>query len=397
MKSLFSVLILFLPPLIWGQGAVVFRNTFSVDPRELSRTYTEFDLDFHLGPRQWTRMIRLYDSLTLEQKIGQLFAPHIRYTEGWGSMKHLDAAAKELLRVVQPGTIVLFNENLESKAQLEELVEETQQTVEVPLFWAIDEEGGAVSRFGSSPLAGGQRFASPMDQGRLGTDGTRETMKAVAEALGSIGVHINFAPVADLANPDQSDLWQSRSYGYTPDEVSLLVEVAVEALQDNGVMAVLKHFPGHGATSLDSHFSISVLDRTMEQMRDLDLVPFRSGVGAGAGGIMMGHLFVPGSLEQKPATINKEFYRMGREDLQFRGLFFTDALEMEGLREHIDEDEAVVEAVLAGANQLVMPLNPISAHGALVQAYGEQRITEDVLRERVLRVLAFKTIYGVLE
>ncbi len=332
----------------------------------------------------------LLAEMSLEEKVGQLFVPVL-----------VGTTAEENADVVEryhPGGFIYFPENLETPEQVAAMSNGLQELAAdsgagVPLFLGVDEEQGLVSR-----LPFGARFPDAMALGATRDPGmAAELASATAEQLAAVGINLDYAPVADVNVNADNPVIGIRSFGSDPELVGEMAAAEVTAFQEGGVVAVAKHFPGHGDTDVDSHTGLPVIDKSREDWERVDLPPFQWLVEAGVDMIMTAHVLMPqldGS--QEPATLSPDLINgVLREELGYDGVVTTDALNMEGVRQTHDDGEVAVRAVLAGADQLLMPPDLDLAHSAVLAAVREGRISEERLDESVLRVLRLKLRRGL--
>ncbi|MGZ6971164.1 MAG: glycoside hydrolase family 3 protein, partial [Thermoanaerobaculia bacterium] len=347
-------------------------------------------------------------SMRLDEKIGQLFVVPAR-----GIYMSEDSKDYRTLRhhVVdnRVGGVILFRSNVYEAAVL---VGKLQEAAKVPLLVSADLEAGLGMRFDDVTYGPWAMAIAATGDPAL----AERRAFATAREARAIGIAQVFAPVADVnVNPDNPVI-NVRSFGEDPDEVSRYVAATVKGLQDGGVLATLKHFPGHGDTAVDSHLSLPILAVTKARLESVELVPFRSAVKAGAGAVMVAHLSVPAlddtpapplenakgeagangvpELETKgtmPATLSGPAVTgLLRKELGFTGLVVTDAMTMGGITSHFTAGEAAVRAILAGADQVLMSADTDAAIAAVREAVRSGRITEARLDESATRILDCK-------
>ncbi len=204
-----------------------------------------------------------------------------------------------------------------------------------------------------------------------------------------------FAPLADVNSNPRNPVINVRSFGEDPARVGALVAAYVDGAQSGGVIATLKHFPGHGDTSVDSHLGLPTVDAPRERLEALELAPFRSGFARGARAVMAGHIVLP-ALDGSPATLSSVIMRrLLREKLGFNGLVYTDSLSMEAIAKRGTPADIAVGAVLAGADQVVQPPFPIAAFDGLKAAVTDGRLSQARLNESVERLLRAKASLGL--
>src|SRR5262245_2433388 len=265
-----------------------------------------------------------------------------------------------------------------------------QELSPVPLLNSADFETGVGMR-----LAGATVFPRPMAFGAVGDARlAAEAARITALEGRAIGVHVSFAPVADVNSNPRNPVINTRAFGGTPAEVSVMIASYVRGLQQHGMIATLKHFPGHGDTDVDSHLGLPVISHTPARLDEIELPPFRAGIDAGAGAVMTSHVALPAldPTPDTPVTFSAPIVmRLLRRDLGFGGLIVTDSMEMHGVTRLLSPGEAAVRAVQAGHDILIdLPDTPaaFAAIKAAVQSGGipEARIGESA--ERILRTKA---------
>ena len=207
-----------------------------------------------------------------------------------------------------------------------------------------------------------------------------------------LNFNVDFAPVADVFSNPENTVIGDRAFGSDPELVSEMVSMTVKGLQSEGVLATLKHFPGHGDTAEDSHSGYASSYRSLEELERCDFLPFRAGIEVDAAFVMAGHISLPNVLnDQTPASLSYEIVtELLRKKMQFNGIIITDALNMGAISQHYSSGEAAVMAVDAGVDMLLMPADFYAAYEALLNAVQEGRISQERIDESVLRILQTK-------
>ncbi len=264
-----------------------------------------------------------------------------------------------------------------------------QRRSRLPLLIAADLEGGAAFRFpGATP------FPTNMGIGATGREEDAYQMGRITGLEGrALGVHLNFAPVADINDNPANPIINTRSFGGDPMTVGRLVAAAVRGTKSTGMLATVKHFPGHGNTDTDSHISLPVVRADWARLNAVELVPFRAAIDARVDAIMSAHLALPGfdGDSTRPVSLSRAVLTgMLRDSLKFNGLVVTDALDMGALVTTYGGGEATVRAFEAGTDLLLMPANPREAIDAMVAAVRSGRIPRARLAQSVLKVLTLK-------
>lgn len=276
--------------------------------------------------------------------IGQLFFTGIKGTS-------LEDSEKDFIEKNDIGGVILFEKNYESPAQLAELVNSIQMLREnYPLFIGVDHEGGRVHR-----LKDGFTHFPPMDQiGRLDSPKiTFHIYKYMAEELSTVGINLNFAPVCDILLQDNNKVIGDRSFGSDIDTVEKNISGAIRGLQTNGVMGCAKHFPGHGTTVKDSHYDLPHLTKSLEELEQMELVPFVKAAKSRVNFMMVAHMVVDAFDKQLPSTLAPKCYEYLRKKLKYTRPIITDDLNMKAITDHYSIEEASVMALNAGADILL--------------------------------------------
>jgi beta-N-acetylhexosaminidase len=354
---------------------------------------------------------RLVPSLPLRTLAGQVLMVGIENDETGRPLRSLDSDTRELLADVQPGAVVLFGRTFAGVEQVVRLVRSIHGPVRVPPIVATDYEGGLVSRLTTTGGVPATRIPAAETVGRAvaasalpgaGAELARELGRVMGRELRALGVTMNFAPVVDV-NP-RGELGiigrDGRSFGDDPNRVGRVAGAIAAGMQEVGVAAVAKHFPGQGAADEDSHEELAVLAATQEELRDRDLAAFRTALltlGAQPAGIMTGHLAAPALTgDRTPASLSPAVTRIARDELGFRGIIVTDALNMRALTQLAPEPELVVRAIEAGADMVLKPLRPREARDAVLEAVAAGRISRVHLADSVRRILRVKQRLGLL-
>jgi beta-N-acetylhexosaminidase len=340
----------------------------------------------------------------LEAGVGQLFMLSLRVDADGAQRKEavteVDDEVVRLIREIQPGGIILYGENLVDAAQIVRLIRELQALSATPLFIALDEEGGRVSRLARTPALGSPRLPANLGIGALADPAlSQEKGTIIGEQLRVLGFNVAFSVIADIFTNPRNTVIGDRSYGADPKLVSALVAGEVRGILASGVLPVLKHFPGHGDTVEDSHYRTARSNRSAAQLKEAELLPFVAGLEAGAEGIMIGHIAMPAmDPSGLPATFSQILTTgLLRDSLGFRGLVFTDALEMGGAGfRGITGDERALQAFLAGSDVLLVPPRPLDSYRKVLDACMTDDAARQRLDESLRRIHEAKTSLGLL-
>lgn len=333
--------------------------------------------------------------MTLHEKVCQMMFVTPEELTGEDGVTVAGDATRQALENYPVGGIVYFAKNLESQDQVKEMIDNSQKYSSIGLFVATDEEGGVVNRLMDTV---GTTYIDSMYYYKDDGDETAyENAYTIANDMSALGFNLDFAPVADVwSNPDNTVIGE-RAYSDDYAQAAELVGNAVKGFNDGGVMCTLKHFPGHGDTAEDSHYSSAYVHRTKEEIMADEMQPFRSGIEAGAEFVMVGHLIVP-DIDEVPATLS---YKIAtgilRDELKFEGVAITDSFEMESIADNYSVDDAVVMSVKAGMDMILQPKDMASAVNSIEQAVADGELSEDRIDESVRRILTLKESRGLLK
>ena len=327
--------------------------------------------------------------MPLEDKVAGLFVVKPEAITGVGAAVQAGDGTRQALEANPVGGLIYFDQNIQSEAQLKEMLENTAQYAKYPLFLAVDEEGGTVSRIGSSI---GPKTDSA---GAIGETGNPENAYQAGAAMGAalygLGFNVDFAPVADLANVEGS-IMEGRAYGSDVSVVSSFVNSMVRGLQEQKVSACLKHFPGMGSATEDTHDGKVSTDRTAEQFWAEELAVFQAGINEGADMVMVSHMAAPALTGDNEPSIFSRTLVTGilREQMGFQGVIITDALDMGAISQYYAADEASIMAVLAGCDMLLMPEDYEKAYTGVLEAVRSGNIDEERINDSLRRIYRIK-------
>jgi len=331
----------------------------------------------------------ILDSMSTRDKIAQLVMPWIA-----GNYAAYDDRAFERMQewvdeLHVGGLIVSVGSPLDIAAKLNRL----QERSSLPLLIGSDLEGGTSIRFN-----GGTQLPPNMGVAATGSDSAAYEMgRITAVEARAVGIQLVFAPVADVNNNPDNPIINVRSFGEDPQAVGRMVAAEVRGLQDHGVLATVKHFPGHGDTGTDSHLALPVIGANWSRLDSVELVPFRAAIAAGVDAVMSAHIALPAinAGDLRPGTVLPEVLTgILRDSLGFKGIVVTDALNMAGVANAYGAG-AAVRAFLAGADLLLQPADPKAAIDAMAAAVERGEISKERLDRSVLRLLEAKKTLGL--
>lgn len=291
----------------------------------------------------------ILDNMSINEKIGQMIIIGIEGAK-------IDDKVKELIQQNHVGGIILFGRNIIDSKQLTNLIRdlnEINKPNKLPLFISVDEEGGRVTRLPQ----GTPKFPSSRSIGRKKSrELSYKTGQEIGDALSFFGFNMDFAPVMDIQSNPKNTVIGDRSFGSTPDIVSSLGIETMKGLQSKNIISVIKHFPGHGDTTIDSHFGLPMVNHDKKRLDSFELVPFKDAIKNGAEVIMTAHIKFPKIDDSgKPATLSSKILTgILREELGFNRVIITDDMEMDAIAKNFGVKESAVEAISAGADIILM-------------------------------------------
>ncbi|RAR43525.1 beta-N-acetylhexosaminidase [Paenibacillus sp. MDMC362] len=332
----------------------------------------------------------LLNSMTVKEKIGQLVLVGIEGTT-------MDDTSRRLLKDYHVGGFIFFKDNIENAQQSVDLLNELKKANAVnpvPLWLSIDEEGGRVTRFPDE-------YVKLPSSGKIGRSDdltlTKQVGGLIAQKVSGVGINMVFAPVLDIdSNPDNPVIGD-RSFGTTAEAVSTQGIASMKGIQENGVVPVVKHFPGHGDTSVDSHLGLPVVDHDLKRLHELELAPFQQAIDEGADVVMVAHLLMKSIDPDTPSSYSKPVINdLLREEMGFKGVVITDDMTMGAISGSTDVGEASVKSVVAGSNMILIG-HEYALEEAVIQALTEAAhsgvIPEEMLNDRVRATLELKHKY----
>lgn len=329
----------------------------------------------------------VFKTLSKEEKIAQLMV--IRAHSNLGP-EHVQGVT-DLIQKYNPGAICWFQGGPIRQANLNNYYQSIART---PILMTIDGEWGLGMRLDSVAKFPYQLTLGALNDERLVYDMGR----AVGEQMKRIGVHVNYAPVVDINNNPNNPVIGYRSFGEDKYKVARFGVAYMKGMQDVGIMACAKHFPGHGDVDVDSHLDLPVINKTKEQLDTVELYPFKQMFRNGVGSVMIAHLSIPAidTTTNQPTTLSKKNVTgLLRDELKFAGLTFTDALEMKGVSKYYPAGEAAVQALIAGNDMLCLPEDVPAAITAIEKAIKDKRLKWKDIDGKVRKVLYAKYSLGL--
>lgn len=342
--------------------------------------------------------------MSLREKVGQLFIVRPEAlaensnAETASATDRVDDAVISRIEEYPVGGIALFSRNITSAEQLPMFISDLQSSSKYPLFIAVDEEGGRVARIANSDFFNVASYKSMEDIGKSGDASKAEEVgRQIGSYLKELGFNLDFAPVADTNTNPQNIVIGDRSYGSDPALVARMVSAQLDGMHDSGIMGTLKHFPGHGDTKDDTHSGYVSIEKTWDELKECELVPFITALPK-ADMVMVSHITAVNVTSDKLPTSMSETMITGklRNELGYDGVIITDAMAMGAVADNYTSAEAAVTAVKAGVDIVLMPQNLDEAFNGVMNAVTDGEISMERLDESVLRILKMKAKYKLI-
>lgn len=364
----------------------------------------------------------IVEQMTIKQRIGQMLMPAFRTWKQGETSENVTLLNEKIKKACQDfgfGGVVLFAENFENKEQATALIQEFQQAAsdgnQLPMLIGTDQEGGMVTR-----LPYGTKLPGNM---ALGADQKEEDSyiagQILGEELGDTGINVDFAPDLDINNNPKNPIINVRSFSSSPELVKKLGVQMLAGIQSTGVATAVKHFPGHGDTAADSHTDLPLVDKSYEQIKGFELVPFQEAINNGTDMVMIAHIQYPQIETQTyqsiknqetvhlPATLSKKIVTdILRQDMGFSGIVVTDAMNMKALADHFEEKDTAKLAINAGVDLLLMPVQIEDKAGIdhlgkyiddIEAMVTKGEVSPDRIRESAVRIVQMKLDHGLIE
>ncbi len=339
--------------------------------------------------------------MTLSEKVGQMFiVDFATFEQSKKSVKKSRLSKKFIknMRLYPVGGVIYYSWDVKSKSQVSELNKCLQEQSKYPLFIAVDEEGGRVSRVGANKKLGVKHLPA---MSVVGVSGDAAKCKDMYLNLGislkKLGFNVDFAPVADLSEADDSEIGD-RSFGTDETMVSDMVSSAVKGLNRSGMCSTIKHFPGMRSASSDTHIAAANVNTDISELRKRDFKPFISGIKANADFCMISHESVNSITgDTTPATMSSLVIKeILREELGFNGIVITDSMNMMPIVSKYSSEEAAVNAVKSGVDIVLMPEDIEASFDGIIDAVRDKDISESRIDSSVKRIIKCKLLKGII-
>lgn len=328
----------------------------------------------------------VYYNLSLQERFGQLLMVRANQSHE-NYFKEIDTYIKNY----GIGGVCFFSNGPEKQLHQTQI---WQDSSKIPLMISIDAEWGLGMRLDSTIS-----YPFQMTLGSIQNDSLIYEMgKQIGRDCKRMGIHLNFAPVVDINNNPDNPVINSRSFGDDPKSVAKKATAYMRGLQEEGIIATAKHFPGHGDTGSDSHYTLPLINHDKNRLDSIELYPYKKLINKGLTGVMVAHLYIPKLEDTKnlASTLSPKIVKgLLRDELGFDGLVVTDALDMKGVTKYFPSGEIEVRALLAGNDILLLPENVPAAINGLVKAYKSGRVSEELLEEKCKKILSYKYELGL--
>lgn len=333
----------------------------------------------------------MVSAMTDEEKAGQLLL--IR-SNGLSESEFISLAAE-----CKAGGVVLFAENIEGKTadSLRQFTSDLQAACGGKLLICVDEEGGRVVRVSKNKKLRSSPFRSPrLIYAAGGMDAIRADAAEKSDFLLGFGINVNFAPVADVVTSMNGFLFE-RAFGINAEKTAEYVGEVVTVMKERGIGCTIKHFPGYGNSSGDTHNGLVRVDTPLAEIKERELLPFKAGIAAGADSVMVTHTVISAIDAERPATLSPAVISLLRDELGFEGVIISDAMDMGAIEEYSGGKDVCVAAFLAGIDLLCTPTDAKTAYNSLLAAIKDGTIPPERLDEAVTRIILWKQNLGLYE
>ena len=347
-------------------------------------TLKDSDVKKSIFKKYYKQAIDIVQDMTTEEKVGQLFLVRYEYND------------TEYLSNFNPGGYILFAKDLENhtKDSIKKELKEVNEKNKYPLIFGVDEEGGFVTRVSRFPEFRSEKFKAPKDyylEG--GYELLEKTETEKAKLLKEIGFNLNLAPVADVST-NENDFIYSRAFGKDASKTAEFISKMVGYANKNNINSCLKHFPGYG-NNLDTHTGVAIDNRSYEQFKTEDFVPFEAGIKENVPSILVAHNVVKCMDPTYPASLSSKVIGELRNTLGFTGIIITDDLAMDAVKEYVENGESATLAVNAG-NDMIITSDFVTMYKEVLASVNDKKISTDTLNKAVIRIIAWKYYSGIM-
>ncbi len=339
-------------------------------------------IDNGIFSEYYDKSYNLLKNMTLDEKIAQILLVRVPKDNEYDALKEYQFGGYLLFA---KDTLNITKENFINKTS------EYQRVSKIPIIIAVDEEGGTVSRIGINPNLSETKFKSPMELYKEGgLDLIDYDNKNKNKILEELGINLNLAPVVDIAS--EGSFIYNRTIGADIEILKEYVKRTINISKESKVSNTLKHFPGYG-DNVDTHTGIAYDNRTLEEFKNKDFIPFKVGIDSGAESILVNHNIIS-NIEEVPASLSLKIHNILREDLNFTGIIITDDLYMDAIKQY--QEKPAVSALKAG-NDFIIIKDYISGINEIKEAINNNELNIEILDKAVLRILSWKYYKGLLK
>lgn len=381
-----KVLIVVLGVMVVGLLGFVFTNNSKVDNKSNKDIKVNKNINSNeLFSKEYESAQVKLDNMTLEEKVGQLFL--VRYDKNM---------ALSWINDYYAGGYILFAKDFDNhtKESIKEELSSLNKNSKIPMVFAVDEEGGYVTRVSRYKAFRDEKFPSPRDvYDSLGVEGLESIEKEKGELLLSLGINLNLAPVADVS-VDSNDFINNRTFNRDAKETANLIGLMVDYANEVGISSSLKHFPGYG-NNVDTHTGIAIDERSYDNFLNNDYLPFEEGIKRKVPSILVSHNIIKCIDSEYPATLSERIVTGElRNKLNFSGIIITDDLSMGAVSSYVDDNSAAVLAINAG-NDLIITSDFVNMYNSVITAVRAGKIKMGTIDTAVRRILAWKSFYNM--
>lgn len=333
----------------------------------------------------YDKALSLLNTMDIETKVGQMFIMRCPLEKPF-----------ETIKKYKLGGYIMFSRDFENKTPQEsiETIAEFQNNSNIPLFIAVDEEGGTVNRISKHKQFRSSPFLSPQELYKLGgLDAIESDTLEKSIFLKQLGINLNLAPVADIST-NVSDYMYNRTFGNDAIATSEYIDIVIKTMLGNQLGSTLKHFPGYGK-NLDTHEYQAIDNREYSSFVNNDFIPFKTGIDSGATAVMVSHTIVSCMDSKNPASLSYEVHQVLRNQLEFEGLIITDDLDMSAISKYFSPEKAAIIAIQAG-NDLICSSNISVQIPAIIDALENKSLDIEKIDNAVLRILIYKLKLGII-
>lgn len=341
------------------------------------KKYKEVDED--------SKIMMKINEMTLDEKIGQMIL------SGFNGA-NLNNELSTLINDLKVGGVILFSRNIEDSNQLKNLTNDiVENNKNIPLFISIDEEGGRVDRLAKSI----KQFESAKSIGDKGDKKyAYENGKEIGKTLKEYKINMNFAPVLDIYSNPKNTVIGDRAFGDNEKIVESMGIATMQGLKDENIIPVIKHFPGHGDTEVDSHIGLPVVEKSIDELYDFEFIPFKKAIESGADAVMVSHILMKQIDNKNPATLSYNLItKILRNDMKFSNVIITDDMCMKAITSRLSVEEASIDSIKAGSD-IILIGSDIDKTKSVIEkiklAVERNEISEKRINESVYRILNLK-------